>query len=621
MKTIAKMANEFSDDMKARGFFGIASAEITDSDGEILPLNKFVLRNPEGGYTKLADLKPITQDNMRPNGHMIVMNADHEKSALALAGSAYVWLEDGVCKFYGIMSDNTIGKELLPVAKDGSLPFSVDAIEDNDGQIILLGISPVWQGANAAAQSIYTKHFKKGTNMRKDINKEVAADDAVKILQLLQAQGVEMTEELKSGLEDLGIDADYLEGDADGDGEGDGTVAKEEAETEVHKAAKVATTRVVKNYFMPTAKSFAGSKKEKISFDEFKKSASYTEVYAKALIAGEKDEAAVRNVIAKELKEKDISFDPATANIEPAFLGSEITALLESDGQLLSIFPRLSKNISFPTRVTEHGVAVGRAKGSTADKTSQANKIVGRLIAARLLYKYIEVPAELIFAYGNGQLSGGELLKYVVAELPMNVMAAMEQSLLVGGVKNDDGTNFAGAYSIQADAENAAIDTASVYTRAAAETMFDAARNASNNVLPQMGGVANSRTLVISKPALTELVNSANDFVKAGLIAGGEAAIKQALNVDRIVYPTWLQSYKFNTSADVNPNIDEYVKKYDFAIIDGNGGQVIGAPANTSTSEPLYIRKNAGLFENYTMFGFGLKASASAVLVAKTVTP
>ena len=79
-----------------------------------------------------------------------------------------------------------------------------------------------------------------------------------------------------------------------------------------------------------------------------------------------------------------------------------------------------------------------------ADKTEQKGDLYSRTLIPEAIYKMQSVDH---MTY----LSGGAYIDWVLTELPKNVVSQLVKQILVGGVKNEDGTDFTGIIPISED--------------------------------------------------------------------------------------------------------------------------------------------------------------------------
>lgn len=148
--------------------------------------------------------------------------------------------------------------------------------------------------------------------------------------------------------------------------------------------------------------------------------------------------------------------------------------------------------------------AVGALGHKTnAAKTLQQTELVSRNIFPKAIYKLQRLD-HMTF------LKGGALVQWVLSELPRYVVNRVAQAILVGGVKNEDGTKFDAVYPIIGDELAVATQLKAGYTGDDLKTalLTDVASVDSDNV-----------TVFLSPKAWAELA-LAGDAWSVGMLTG-----------------------------------------------------------------------------------------------------
>lgn len=148
--------------------------------------------------------------------------------------------------------------------------------------------------------------------------------------------------------------------------------------------------------------------------------------------------------------------------------------------------------------------AVGALGHKTnAAKTLQQTELVSRNIFPKAIYKLQRLD-HMTF------LKGGALVQWVLSELPRYVVNRVAQAILVGGVKNEDGTKFDAVYPIVGDELAVATQLKAGYTGDDLKTalLTDVASVDSDNV-----------TVFLSPKAWAELA-LAGDAWSVGMLTG-----------------------------------------------------------------------------------------------------
>lgn len=619
MTTRANKLERFTDEMKDRGFFAIVASGEKMADGDAQVPTAVYVRGFDGEPKRVADLPKISADDPRPNGNYqpVHLNLDHGESVASQVGAGWLFVgDDGALHMYGVFgdSDDDATKRVRAMAKMGTLQFSTEGFAKNynDGYLVT-GVAPVLDGNDPGTQIVKNSIIKKGNSIMK---KNVVSADVAKTLS-------ESLAALNDALKADGVDVDYATGDADQDGNGDGTLKGATVggtspvvmTDDSDDSDSTVTNRLTVNKFSfpqvagtDGVKEFGGAKlANKLASKEYKNKFGYT------LAQNKGNFDATMDAMAEELKRNDITFNPATVSLLPEAITSAYVGLLKSDGSLLA------RTVNVPGRrfavagtvVSQTGAKV-RVRTSTGTKTTQNLGIEPRVINANLFYKYISIP-DAQFEIDNVE-QGGALVDFIVGELIGNWIQKVEEAILVGGVKFDDGTavpetQFA---SIMGDAK-AANGYATEYTPATGESVLSAAMKAAAEVLPKQGTVDSGKTLVTSAQKLVALKLA---FFGEYRSMPTNELLAQTLGVDAIVTPAWLQNVNAAYDSDRNANVDTFLTDYDLAIFDGY--QTVGATTPEIRNQFL-VRNNAQDYEARGMIGGGLAGVNSAVLVKAQV--
>ena len=140
---------------------------------------------------------------------------------------------------------------------------------------------------------------------------------------------------------------------------------------------------------------------------------------------------------------------------------------------------------------------------TNATKTLQQTELASRNIFPKAIYKLQRLD-HMTF------LKGGALVQWVLSELPRYVVNRVAQAILVGGVKNEDGTKFDAVYPIVGDELAVATQLKAGYTGDDLKTalLTDVASVDSDNV-----------TVFLSPKAWAELA-LAGDAWSVGMLTG-----------------------------------------------------------------------------------------------------
>ena len=197
---------------------------------------------------------------------------------------------------------------------------------------------------------------------------------------------------------------------------------------------------------------------------------------------------------------------------------------------------------------------------TNAAKTLQQTELVSRNIFPKAIYKLQRLD-HMTF------LKGGALVQWVLSELPRYVVNRVAQAILVGGVKNEDGTKFDAVYPIIGDELAVETQLKAAYTGDDLKTalLTDVASVDSDNV-----------TVFLSPKAWAELA-LAGDAWSVGMLTGN------GLNLGGKLVKTFFLD-------DTHPYVVVYTNSYLIGFA-GSGVETLSDFAITTNSE--YIESRA----------------------------
>lgn len=631
---------------QARGFFAIVATGSEMFDGERQNMAECYVRLRDGSTVNVAGLPKIDTDNPQPNGdYSISLNANHSDDVRDKGGEGWLFIgNDGALHMYGVFTTNTTANELLPLAKDNMLKFSTEGFSENyDDGFLIYAVAPVLEGNDPGTQ--IAKNSKKGkqamekSEVEKLINESIKNAGVDKDAQALvdqitaiasaavksgasKEQVASLVDGFVDSLSSIDDDTDEPDDSDVADTSSDDKTAVDTSATNSRKEKKTVKNEAVAPVAVVSNHAVDGVVIENVDrVNNFIKTKKYEKEFDKAYVEAAKSgegKAGLERRLSDVFKANDLTFNPDSVSVIPEALLGRITELLQSDGSLFSKLYHFSAPY-FRTAgaVVDTTYAGGRTRGSDSEKTSQSVNIDPRDIYAGQIYKFVAVPTGI--ADFQGVTNASAIVDYVNRELPAKVFRAIEESVLVGGVKNDDGSAFTNAISIVDDATATTPFYASVYKPAVGENVATSVSNAAAEVLPTDAGAQN-------KMFVTSAQNLAKMRIQASTLTGGNGTVitnvsndtlAQILGVDSIVTPFWLQNVR--TTANTNPNIISFLNTYTGAVIDGNSYVTVGEQTPESLMQPM-VRYNTYDFESKIFFGGGLTTPNGAVLIAKAPT-
>jgi len=628
---------------QSRGFFAVVATGAQMMDGESQNMKQCFVRLRDGTIVNVATLPQIDPDNPQPNGdYSISLNANHSDDVRDKGGEGWLDIKNGVLHMYGVLVANTTGNEILPLVKNGMCKFSTEGFAENyDDGFLIYAVAPVLEGNDPGTQ--IAKNSKKGTTMAEKISKEIIKSAALAKLNAESEKNDDVNDapaRITSALSDLGVDAsspmyvdiftDLLtaltggttdpEPDTADDGnDSDPTTGMSEAEsTAANNSAKGVKSIVINQYSLPKAVQTNGAVEGEFVEGDAKlnrmlKSKAYIRQFGEAMIKANGSPEKFNEELASIFKKNDLTFNPDEVQVVPEVVVTQVVELLQSDGSLIARLRNTGAAFwqTFAT-VEETTYAQGRPRNVKTEKTEQTLEIQPRSIIAGQIYKFIRIPDALVQI--NSNMAGNAIINYVSQELPVKVVRAMEEAVLVGGVVNDDSTPFTSAISIMADALDSTSNFATVVTPDAGTPLGLAVQQAASQVLPTNLGFGNL-VLVTSRQKLQQIkasLTAASGDFPVNLTATDQQ-IADYLGVDSIVTPAWLQVV--STDPNRNANIATFLSTYVGAVFDGNSYAKLGNDSPTSMND-YFIPTNTHDFEAKVMFGGALTSPHSAVLVA-----
>lgn len=640
-----------------RSFFAIVATGAPTGSGKILSANTITVRDENGNETPITSLPQISPENPQPNGnYSVILNPNHSQDIADAIGQGWLYVgNDGKTHMLGVVSDNSKGNEILPLIRDGAMKFSIEGWRSTEnGMISVYAVAPVLDPDDPGATvSTFSRKnngkekivkFKTINEARKHIRendlkelKETHASKPTDVLGDLPAIFAKYSITDPKWIADITSDficaangLPYGEDDKSGeDATEKSTEETTEAKEDTAEETPVETTtetnsrkeeEVKENHFNTVIlPSVSVEGHAKVAYADFAKTKEYAEAYGRALIGSaefasdEKKEAHIRETMSAFLEKHDVTFNPDEVSFIPEVVLNKINFLLQSDNSLLGKVQIIADVFAVLGVENDATGALGRLRKATSLKTAEAQDITPRQFLARMLYKFIPIPDEMIAM--NGGMSGSALVNYFNRELPQRLIRAAEEAMVLGGVKNEDGTTFAGfPISIQADGENAASKYATVHATAAKTSPLVAVLDSVAEILPTDGSV-DQLYYVTSRQNFQKMKASAaaGDGSFPTNLGATKEQIANFLGVNGILELPWLE--KVTAGASKNPNIATFLEKYDGFVIDMNGFAGVGNLSPKVSMTP-HSRTNTQDLVGDLFIGGGLANLYAAVLVS-----
>lgn len=213
-----------------------------------------------------------------------------------------------------------------------------------------------------------------------------------------------------------------------------------------------------------------------------------------------------------------------------------------------------------------------------ADKKEQTAVLAPRAFFPKAIYK-LQALDHMTY------LSGGALVAYILKELADHVAQAIAQEILVGGIKNEDGTDFTAIYPIMTD---------DLATQVAAQDIFSGVIDG----IAAVDGDSSKRFIFINPSDYATLLK-AGDNLAIALLTG-------TVNIGATFVPT-----------DIIPAAAKGVSK--FLVVNTSDFLLGMMGSGMETLTDFEIRKNGQVIESRAYVAGSLtKANAAAVVTVGT---
>lgn len=551
------------------------SGEIMES-GEIRDIKSLYVMGYDGELYRIADL-PKNPD-AQAERYAVKAQADHGElidgelipSIEKQFGSCKVWLEDDGLHARMYFADNDrLADHAFAISEFASYSTGIDWFPDGyfgagyeiDEPIgILREISMVLTGNDPRAKTIDTKKadskgqraadaegdkLTKGNNMPKKLDQLTPDEREALIREVVEDIDKFTTNAPESETEPTARDTkDDVEGNAEGGEEvtvierKDGIVKKTEDKTTYGPSIMVFRDRA-------SIKQETGTTSTR---DAYLKSDKAVAAWGRALLDSKGDPKAWRDNFRKQAKRDGVDFGE-NVPIAPAAL---IKAVEEQMGNQDSIFAHVNKTglayemVAIPT---EEDGAVGHKNGQK--KTEENIKGVTRVFTPADIYKLMKLDHSMVKL--NGGIASSAIVKYVLRELPRKLIVTIDRAMLVGGVKNEDGSDFTALISILSDITTDNSIYGSTYTAVARDNLRATLSKAASRVRS-----GDDRYLITTPDFLTDIENSTTEGGQLLFPNGIDKENPRLNGIRRILTPLWLTEELLDGFAAIIVDLPAY---------------------------------------------------------------
>lgn len=566
MKTIfsrAHLTDAKKEAAKERRFRNILanSGDIMESN-EVRDVENFYVMGRDGKLHRIADLNKDPEKqaesysvNLATNhGHNDPVTGERVVDIEDIIGDARVWLDENnqLCARVYFANDDAKADHAWAVSDNASYSIGADHYpegysgagnEIDEPVAILREISMVDTGNDPRAVTIDSKLSKVATGDAVGDNKltkgTTMPGTKKSIDQLTPDERVAMAKEIDDVIDKFTTDVPESETEPtardnkDNDAkETTDTVETEETGATEPTAARKSDDRVARQDVIVIRERGGRARQERgvSRTTDYLKSERAVAAWGEALLMSKGDAHAWRDNFRKIAKRDGVDFGE-DVSIAPFALVKEIEKQLADED---SIFAHVTKTglayamVAIPTK--EDG-AVGHKNGQK--KTEENIKGVTRIFTPADIYKLMKLDHSMVKL--NGGISSSAIVKYVLSELPSKLIETIDQAILVGGIKNEDNTDFEALISILSDIQTENSIYGSIYTAQAGDNLRATITKAASRVRSGY-----NRYLITTPDFLTDVENATT--------TGGQLLFPNGINkenpglngIRRILTPLWL---------------------------------------------------------------------------------
>ena len=572
--------------------------------GEVRDLDRLYVMGREGKLIKITDLNtnPDKQTekykvNFAANhGHNDVATGERVVDVEDIIGDAKVWMEkDGLHARVYFANDDEKADHAYAVSDNASYSIGTEWYEDGyygadesiDGFVgILREISMVDTGNDPRAYTIDHKPTEakaQGSaedgdgNLTKDnerndemsVKKDELTPDENKAIKNVLS---EVVDEFTTDVPEAATEPTAREAK---DEEAESEAPVEEAKDTLRSPVVVIRDRAVK---------------QEVSNDSTKaylKTDKAVAAWGKALMEAKGDAKAWRENFRAIAKKDGVDFGE-NVTIAPEAVINAVASQLEDEDTLISHANKTGLAFEIVAIPTEEDGATGHKNGETKVEENISGET--RVFTPADIYKLMKLDHSMVKL--NGGISSSAIVRYVLRELPRKLIETIDKGILVGGIKNEDGSDFTALNAVIADIAGDGVYGVE-YTAAAGD-------NARQTVSKAAGKVTSStdRTLICTPDYFTDLENAATEggqLLFPNGIAKGDPRIN---GIRRIITPLWLT--------------DEMLGDYKAVIVDLSNYHLVGDTTPESFTD-YDIDVNKYVWEAVACIGGGLANKNAAV--------
>ena len=574
------------------------SGEIMES-GEVRELDDLYVMGRDGNLIKISDLNPDPEK--QTENYSVKAQADHGElidgelvpSIEKQFGSCRVWLgKDGLHARMYFADNDKLADHAWAISEDASYSTGIDWYPDGyygtgyeiDHAIgILREISMVLTGNDPRALTIDHKpkseavvrrndeqvdginNNKKGNDEMSETKDELTREESA----ILKEQIVEAVDKVTADIPESETEPTRASKDEEAAEE-----AKEEQKDTLRSPVIVIRDKVAKQEMGNSSKAYLQTDKA-------------VAAWGKALLDAKGDAKAWRDNFRKIAKQDGVDFGE-DVTIAPEAVINAVASQLEDEDTLFSHVNKTGLAFEIVAIPTEEDGGMGHKNGQTKVEENISGQT--RVLTPADIYKLMKLDHSMVKL--NGGIASSAIVRYVLRELPRKLVETIDKAILVGGVKNEDGSDFTALNPILADIAGEDIYGVE-YTAVAGENARQTVAKAANKVTSSA-----DRTLICTPDYFADLENATTEggqLLFPNGIAKGDPRIN---GIRRIITPLWLT--------------EEMLGDYDAVVVDLSNYHTVGdsTPENFTDYD---IDVNKYVWEAVACIGGGLANKNAAV--------
>lgn len=553
------------------------SGEIMES-GEIRDIKNLFVMDYDGKLIRVADLDKNPEK--QTERYAVKAQADHGElidgelvpSIEKQFGSCKVWLEkDGLHARMYFADNDRLADHAFAISEFASYSTGIDwfpdgyygagyEIEEPIG--ILREISMVLTGNDPRAKTIDTKKAEskgqgaaeakgdkltKGNNMPKALKDDLTPDQRAAMMRRISEAVDEVIDDFTTSAPESETEPTARDTKDDAKTEAENTAV----ETNDGGVLKKTEDKTTYHSNVVVIRERDGVKQETGAVstrDAYLKSDKAVAAWGRALLDSKGDPKAWRDNFRKQAKRDGVDFGE-NVSIAPEAL---IKAVAEEIGNQDSIYAHVFKTglaYSMVAIPTEEDGAVGHVNGQK--KTEENIKGVTRVFTPADIYKLMKLDHSMVKL--NGGIASSAIVKYVLRELPRKLIATIDRAILVGGVKNEDGSDFTALTSILSDITTTGSIYGQVYTAQAGDNLRATLSKAASRVRSGY-----DRYLITTSDFLTDLENATTEGGQLLFPNGIDKENPRLNGIRRILTPLWLTEELMDGFAAIIVDLPAY---------------------------------------------------------------